>query len=155
MSEVDGWLEHYEKTHRDLSYPAVYWTAVLMTVLGVIGLLWSLPIPEEFFEISPLLNWGSAFLMATAVYYFIISIPLAIGLLPFVLGVAWLQLWLEQSDYSPIHVCAGLLAAGMIGLWLGHHRQRSIRAVLQDLQLIMIGPAWLMSVLYRRIGIPL
>ena len=126
-----------------------------MTVLGVIGLLWSLPIPEEFFEISPLLNWGSAFLMATAVYYFIISIPLAIGLLPFVLGFAWLQLWLEQSDYSPIHVCAGLLAAGVIGLWLGHHRQRSIRAVLQDLQLIMIGPAWLMSVLYRRIGIPL
>ncbi len=155
MSEVDGWLEHYEETHRDLSYPAVYWSAVLMALLGTVGLLWSLPIPDEFFEISPLLNWGSAFLMATAVYYFIISIPLAIGLLPFVLAVAWLQLWLEQSDYSPMRVCAGLLAAGVIGLWLGHHRQRSIGAVLQDLQLIMIGPAWLMSVLYRRIGIPI
>jgi hypothetical protein len=155
MSEVDGWLEHYEETHRDLSYPAVYWAAVLLVVLGVVGMLWSLPVPDEFFEISPLLNWGSAFLMATAVYYFIISIPLAIGLLPFVLGVAWLHLWLEQSDFSPIRVCAGLLVAGVIGLWLGHHKQRSIGAVLQDLQLTMIGPAWLMSVLYRRVGIPI
>ncbi len=154
MSEADEWLKHYEETHRDLSYPALYWAAVPTVVLGTVGLLWSLPVPDEFFEISPLLNWGSAFLMATAVYYFIISVPLAIGLLPFVVGVAAFQLWLEQSDYSLVRVCASLLAAGVIGLWLGHHKQRKIRPVLQDLQLLMIGPAWLLSVVYRRIGIP-
>ena len=155
MSEAGGWLEHYEETHRDLSYPAVYWAAVPTVVLGIVGLLWSLPVPDEFFEISPLLNWGSAFLMAATVYYFIISVPLAIGMLPFVLGVAALQFWLEQSGYSPIRVCAGLLAAGVIGLWLGHHKQRSIGPVLRDLQLMMIGPAWLLSVVYRRVGIPI
>ncbi len=155
MSEADGWLEHYEETHRDLSYPVVYWAAVPTVVLGVVGLLWSLSVPDEFFKISPLLNWGSAFLMATTVYYFIISVPLAIGMLPFVLGVAALQLWLEQSGYSPIRVCAGLLAAGVIGLWLGHRKKRSIGPVLQDLQLMMIGPVWLLSVVYRRVGIPI
>jgi len=154
MSEADTWLKHYEETHRDLSYPIVFWAAVLMVVLGTVGLLWSLPVPDEFVGISPLLNWGSAFLMATAVYYFIISVPLAIGLLPFVLGVAAFQLWLEQSDYSPIRVCTGLLVAGVIGLWLGHHKQRSIGPVFQDLQLMMIAPAWLLSVVYRRVGIP-
>ncbi len=46
MSEVDGWLEHYEKSHRDLSYPAMYWAAVLMALLGTVGLLWSLTIPD-------------------------------------------------------------------------------------------------------------
>ena len=71
--------------------PGVYtaWAdSVPMVVLGTVGLLWLLPTPDEFFNISPLLNWGSAFLMVTAVYYFIISVSLAIGMLPFILGVA-------------------------------------------------------------------
>lgn len=154
MTETDGWLARYEETHRDLTYPAIYWAAVPMVVLGTVGILWVLPIPDEFFEISPLLNWGTAFLMATAMYYFIISVSLAIGMLPFVVGVAGVQLWLAQSEFSPWRVSLGLLLAGIIGLWMGHRNQSSLRPVLQDLQLMMIGPAWILSVFYRRIGIP-
>ncbi len=154
MTETDGWLQHYEDTHQDLTYPMVYWAAVPMVVLGTVGILWNLPIPDQFFEISPLLNWGTAFLMATAVYYFIISVSLAIGMLPFLLGIAGVQNWLTNSDYSPLRVSIGLLVAGIIGLWMGHRNQGSLRPVLRDLQLMMIGPAWLLSVLYRRIGIP-
>ena len=154
MTETDSWLKHYEDTHQDLTYPVVFWAAVPMVVLGTVGILWTLPIPDEFFEISPLLNWGKAFLMAAAVYYFIISVSLAIGMLPFVLGVAGIQAWLGQSDYSAMHVSLGLLVGGIIGLWMGHRNESSLRPVLQDLQLMMIGPAWLLSVLYRRIGIP-
>ena len=80
MSEIESWLERYEDNHRDLANPLVYWAAVPMIVLGTVGILWYLPVPFEFHEISPLLNWGSAFLMVAAVYYFIISLPIAIGL---------------------------------------------------------------------------
>ncbi len=154
MNEIDGWLKRYEDSHRDMTYPAIYWAAVPVVVVGTVGILWALPIPDEFFEISPLLNWGTAFLMAAAVYYFIISVSLAIGLLPFVVGVAGIHTWLEQSDFSPLRVSIGLLAAGIIGLFMGYRNRSSLRPVLQDLQLMMIGPAWLLSVLYRRIGIP-
>ncbi len=154
MSETDSWLQLYEDTHQDLSYPVIYWAAVPMVVLGTVGILWTLPIPDQFFEISPLLNWGTVFLMATAVYYFIISVSLAIGMLPFLLGFAGIQNWLTNSDYSPLRVSIGLLVAGIIGLWLGHRNQGSLRPVIRDLQLMMIGPAWILSVLYRRIGIP-
>jgi len=154
MSETDIWLTRYESHHNNLTWPWVYWASVPMVVVGTVGALWNLPIPEEFYEISPLLNWGSVFLMAAAVYYFIISLSLAIGLLPFVVGVASLQVWLEQSDFSPPKVAAGLMAAGIIGLWLGHRNENGLRALVEDLQTIMIGPAWLLSVIYRRIGIP-
>jgi len=154
MTDSDGWLERYATGHNDLTYPVVYWTSVPMVVIGTVGLLWSLPIPMQFYEISPLLNWGSAFLMAAAVYYFIISLSIAIGMLPFILGIAAIQLWLEQSLYSHPHVSGGLFVAGTIGLWLGHRREPGLRPVLTDLQLMMIGPAWLLSELYRRLGIP-
>ncbi|MDH3613549.1 MAG: DUF962 domain-containing protein [Gammaproteobacteria bacterium] len=154
MTEVDNWLTRYEETHRDLTYPAVYWAAVPMVVLGTVGLLWTLPIPDEFFAISPLLNWGTAFLMAATVYYFIISVSLAIGMLPFIVGLAGVHMWLAQSEFSPLRVSIGLLFAGIIGLWLGHRNQKSLWPIVHDLQLMMIGPAWILSVLYRRIGIP-
>ena len=154
MTETDGWLARYEKTHSDITYPALYWAAVPIVVLGTVGILWTLPIPDEFFEISPLLNWGTTFLMATAVYYFIISVSLAIGMLPFIVGVAGVQMWLAQSAFSPLRVSLGLLLAGIIGLWMGHRNQRSLRPLIHDLQMMMIGPAWLLSALYRRLGIP-
>ncbi len=155
MTEAEGWLSRYEASHSNLTHPVIYWASVPMVVLGTVGALWILPVPAEFHDISPLFNWGTAFLMAAAVYYFIISVSLAIGMLPFVLGVAAFQIWLAQSDYSPLRVSAGLLAAGIIGLWLGHRNQSSLRPLIADLQLMMIGPAWLLSVLYRRVGIPL
>lgn len=154
MSENLSWLLRYEQRHTDLRNPVVYWAAVPMVVVGTVGLLWSLPIPVQFYEISPFLNWGSAFLIAATIYYFIISLSIAIGMLPFMLGLASLQLWLTASAYPALGVSVGLLVAGTIGLWLGRRGAGGIRAVLQDLQLMMIGPAWLLSVMYRRFGIP-
>jgi len=153
MTDTDDWLTRYEQTHENLRSPAVYWAAVPMVVVGLSGLLWSLPVPLEFQRISPLLNWGSTFLMVTAIYYFIISLSLAIGLLPFLLGLASIQLWLTNSGFDPASASGGLLLAGVIGLTLG--RAGALRAVIHDLQMMMIGPAWLLSVIYRRFGIPI
>ncbi len=155
MTETSGWLDLYERSHTDLSYPVIYWAAVPAVVVGTVGFLWVLPVPDEFIRISPLLNWGTAFLMVSAVYYFIISLSLAIGMLPFLLGVAGIHGWLEQSTFSPLRVSTGLLVAGVIGLWLGHRRGGAAVAVLRDLQMMMIGPAWLLATLYRRLGIPI
>lgn len=154
MSETDSWLLRYEQNHSDLNNPWVYWAAVPMVVAGTVGLLWSLPVPAEFHEISPLLNWGSAFLMAATIYYFIISLSIAIGMLPFLLGLAALQVWLTASIYPALAVSTGLAVAGTVGLAMGRRGAGGLRAVIEDLQLMMIGPAWLLSVIYRRFGIP-
>lgn len=154
MSEIDSWLERYERSHEDLHNPVVYWAAVPMLVLGTTGVLWYLPAPVEFQEISPLLNWGTAFLMATAVYYFIISLSLAIGMLPFLLGLAAVHSWLAQSPYPQLGVSIALLVAGTTGLALGRRGNGGPAAIVQDYQLMMIGPVWLLSVLYRRFRVP-
>jgi len=154
MTEIDNWLERYGESHQQLRNPIVFWASVPMVVLGTVGVFWALPIPLEFYEISPLLNWGSAFLMATTIYYFIISLSLAIGMLPFLLGIAAVQLWLAQAPYPALGVSTGLLAAGAVGLFLGRGGPGSIRRVLEDFQLMMIGPVWLLSILYKRFGVP-
>ena len=154
MSDVDSWLQRYEDTHQDLRNPVVYWAAVPMIVVGTVGILWDLPIPAEFREISPLLNWGSTFLMATAIYYFIISLALAIGLLPFLLGVAAVHQWLAAAPWPQSGISIALLASGTVGLILGRWGKGGFRGLIEDFQLMMIGPAWLLSVIYRRLRIP-
>ena len=153
MSDTLNWLTRFEQSHAQLRNPFVYWAALPMVIIGLVGLLWSLPIPEQFADISPLLNWGSAYLMATAIYYFIISLPLAIGMLPFLLGLATIQIWLSNSGLPAMGVATGLAVAGTVGLALG--RGHEIGKIFADLQLIMIGPIWLLSMIYKRVGIPL
>lgn len=154
MSETDRWLVDYGESHQDIESPFVFWLSVPMLVLGTVGLLWALPVPDEFVRISPALNWGSAFLMAAAVYYFIISMSLAIGMLPFMFGIATLQIWLAHSSLSPLWLSAALLLTSIIGLYISQLPNSSLRTLTHDIQLMMIAPLWILSNLYRRFGIP-
>ena len=155
MHETDQWLKDYGETHAGVAHGGLYWVAVLTLVIGTVGMLWSLPVPQAFMDISPLLNWGSAFLMAAVVYYFIISMPLAIGMLPFVFGIAAIHNWLLESPHSQIGISCLLFAASIAGLYVGQRGNGGLRAVFRDIQLMMIAPAWMLSELYRRFGIPL
>lgn len=154
MAETDSWLAHYEESHRNITHAPVYWISALALVFGTVGLLWAVPVPDEFVDISPILNWGTTFLLVAVVYYFIISLPLAIGMLPFIVVIVIFQVWLQWSSFSAVHASAGLLTAGLIGLYLGHYRGAGFRGVLRDVQLMMIAPVWLLSRVYRRLGIP-
>ena len=153
MSETDSWLKRFEQSLGDLRNPFVYCVAVPMVILGTVGTLWSVPTPHQFYEISPLLNWGSAFLMVAAIYYFIISLSLAIGLLPFLLGLAAIEMWLLRSEWPQQGISIALLVAGVTGIALA--RGGGLRQIVQDIQLMMIGPAWLLAKLYQRFGIPI
>jgi len=154
MPETDRWLAEYGERHEDINLAGIYWVAVLTLVIGTVGMLWSLPVPNEFARISPVMNWGSSFLMAAVVYYFIISMPLAIGMLPFVFGVAAVQIWLVESPHSIVRVSTTVFVLSLVGLFLGHRGRGGLKAVFHDIQLMMIAPVWLLSILYKRFGIP-
>jgi len=154
MAETDRWLRDYGASHRNITHAPVYWLSMLALIFGTVGLLWAIPVPEEFIEISPILNWGTAFLLATVVYYFIISLPLAIGMLPFIIIIVSFEVWLQWSPFSALRASAGLVVAGLIGLYLGHYRSAGLVGVARDVQLMMIAPVWLLSRLYGRLGIP-
>jgi hypothetical protein len=154
MPATDYWLDQFGKRHDATSYPALYRVSLLLLQIGVVALLWSLPVPVELQKISPLLNWGSMFLMASLVYYFIMSVALGLGMIPFVFGIAALQAWLAALPVTVPYVASTLIGCGVAGLVFGRLTHGGARAVLQDVQLMMIAPVWLLSVLYRRAGIP-
>ena len=154
MPETDRWLTDYGNSHCDLDYPVIYWLSVLLLVVATVGLFALLPIPEEFARISPVLNWATAFLMVAVVYYFIISISLAIGMLPFVFGLTTLQFFLTHSTLPLNRIVVGLFLFSIAGLFVGHRTRGGVKSVLVDIQMTMIAPIWILSRFYRRMGIP-
>lgn len=154
MADTDIWLTEFGERQSQASNPTIFWISMLLVLFGITGIGWSLPVPLAFEKISPLLNWGSALLMASAVYYFIISPSLGLGMLAFVLGVGAVQVWVSSLNLSPGYMASILVGTGIAGLSLGHYAAGGIRAVFRDVQLVMIAPLWLLSDIYKRLGIP-
>lgn len=148
----DNWLLFFERRMAGVQLKFVYWLSMLMLVLGLVGLLWAAPVPREFIEISPLLNWGSALLMVSAVYYFIISLPLAIGMLPFLIAIAAIEMWLLGSGLPVPGTSIAAIIAAASGLIIA---RQGLLAPFRDCMLVMIAPAFLLSLVYRKYGIPI
>lgn len=153
MREAEHWLDEYARDHQNPVNKTMHRICVPLIVVSLIGLLWSLPTPEAFLRISVALNWGTAFLLAAVVYYFVMSIPLALGMLPFVLLVVVIVNWMDGLP-GPLWLWSG---AGFVVAWIGQFYGHAVEgrrpAFFRDLQFLMIGPLWLLAALFRRFGI--
>lgn len=150
MQSADHWLRKYGGEE-----PAtpLRWICVPAIVIGLVGLLWALPVPQGFRASSPALNWGTVFLSAALVYYFMVSIPLAFGSLPFIAAVVLAVTWLDTLA-TPLWLSgAALLVTAWTAQWLSVRGGATPRSAFRDLQFLMLGPLWLLAHVYRRLGI--
>jgi uncharacterized membrane protein YGL010W len=153
MRTADDWFLEYGEGHRHAANKLLHWICVPAIVLSVIGLLWVVPVPRAWREISPGINWASIAMLAVLLYYSLISLPLALGMIP-VLGVMSGAVLLLAKLPWPLGLsCAGLLAAAWIGQFIGHAIEGRRPSFFKDLQFLLIGPLWLLGFVYRRFGI--
>ncbi len=154
MRTVEQWLQEYGESHRNSTNKTLHWICVPVIVVSLVGLLWSLPVPEAMREISPLLNWGSILLLAAVLYYFAMSRSLALGMTLFVGAVIVSILGLQNLPWPLWSVCLMLFVVAWIGQFIGHHYEGSRPSFFKDIQFLMIGPLWLLSFVYRKLRIP-
>ena len=154
MRPVDEWFDEYAQSHQHQSNKLLHWICVPLIVLSVIGLLWSLPVPAEFTEISPILNWATAFIMASIVYYFIMSYSLAFGMVFVMAGYIAVTSWLDSLSVPLWLISVTIFVLAWVGQFIGHAIEGKRPSFFKDMQFLMIGPIWLLAHLYRRAGIP-
>jgi uncharacterized membrane protein YGL010W len=150
---IDGWLAEYGESHRHPTNKTSHWICVPVIVFSLIGLLWSLPVPEAFVRISPAMNWAVLFAMAAVVYYFILSVPLGLGMVAVLAGMLSLSWWLDGRAVPLWVISVAIFVAAWIGQFVGHHIEGRKPSFFKDLQFLMIGPVWLLAFVYRRLGI--
>jgi uncharacterized membrane protein YGL010W len=154
MKTVDQWLAEYGESHRHPSNKVLHWICVPIIVVSLVGLLWSMPVPDAWREISPLLNWGVVLLLFGVAYYLTMSRSLAMGMLIFVAIVVGAIVLLERLSGSLWVICMALFAVAWVGQFIGHHYEGKRPSFFKDIQFLMIGPLWLLSFIYRKLRIP-
>lgn len=153
MRTVEQWLQEYGESHRDPTNKTLHWICVPVIVVSLIGLLWSLPVPDAWREISPLLNWGAMFLAASVLYYLAMSWSLALGMALFVGLVVLSIVGLQNLPWPLWSVCLALFVVAWIGQFIGHRYEGRRPSFFKDIQFLMIGPLWLLSFVYRKLRI--
>ena len=139
MSRAADLFERYGRHHRNPLNKALHWVCVPLIVWSVMGLLWSA---------TPLAAYAAT--AAALAFYLWLSVPVALGM-AVVLGVMLYSLsWLGERT---LIVSAAVFVAAWIGQFIGHAIERSRPSFLEDVRSFLVGPAWLLGFVYRRLRI--
>jgi uncharacterized membrane protein YGL010W len=149
---IQQWFDAYGESHQHPTNKAIHWICVPTIYFCVVALLWSIPSP-----LPDRLPGGWAAMVAAllvALFYIRLSVPVMVGMALFTGGCLLLCNTMERACPWPLWSVAMLLfVAAWIGQFYGHKVEGRKPSFLDDLQFLMIGPAWLMGSVYRRIGI--
>ena len=150
---IHEWLEAYGESHQNKTNKLIHWICVPGIFLTIAGLLWAIPVPGSMAEV-PYLNWGTLTLVPIILFYLRLSAKLAAGMTLFSAACVALVAWYaEQGPFGLAVTCLFFFVAFWILQFAGHKIEGKKPSFMEDLQFLLIGPAWVIGFTYRKLGI--
>jgi uncharacterized membrane protein YGL010W len=151
---ADQWFAEYGESHQDGTNEIIHWICVPLITFCVLGLLWSIPVPAALAGALPWFKWVYLFMLGALLFYFRLSQPLAFGLFGF-LSICYLLIeGLALLAWYPVwQCCLVLFVLAWIGQFIGHLIEGKKPSFFKDLVFLLIGPAWLMHFIYKKLKI--
>jgi len=136
---VDQLLAHYEESHRNPRNEAIHFVAIPLIMLSLVGLLYSL---------HP--GVAVAFLAASMVYYVRLS---AVFLATMTLVSAAMLAIVYAMGEQRLWLCIAIFVAAWIAQFVGHKIEGKKPSFFEDLQYLWVGPLFVLSKLFLKLGI--
>ena len=161
MKSIEQWIEEYGESHQNSTNKAIHWICVPLIMLSLLALISMIPFPIHditLFSINSekvLLNWTIIFLLFAIIFYLRLSISIAVGMLLIAIGMIASINWIELFDPTIWKSSLSIFVMAWIGQFIGHKIEGKKPSFFEDLQFLLIGPAWLLSFIYKKIGIRL
>ena len=157
MRRIDELLAEYGESHQNATNKTIHWICVPLIFFSIVGLIASIPsgFIQNISEGNPYANWATITLVVVLIYYVSLSIPLSFGMLLFGVLCLFVARILAESDIAPLWLISIIIfVVAWIGQFYGHKVEGKKPSFLKDVQFLLIGPAWLMHFIYRKLGIP-
>ena len=137
--KVDQLLAHYEESHRDPRNERIHFVAIPLIMLSLIGLL------------HVLHPWVAyAFILVSMVYYARLSTVFLAAMA--VLSVVALALVYAMGEYR-LTMSVAIFVGAWIAQFAGHRMEGRKPSFLEDLQYLWVGPIFVLSKLFLKLGI--
>jgi len=150
VRNVDALLSAYSKSHQNKTNKKIHWVCVPAIMFSLLGILWSLPFPVK---VSPLINWATALIILSVVYYFYLSWQLALGMLFNSLLMIMILQWIDGFPLPLWQIACAVFVVAWIGRFYGHHSEGKRPSFFKDIQFLLIGPVWLLADVYRKFNV--
>ena len=152
MTSVHEWLAEYGRSHTNPTNELIHWICVPLIYWSVYAAISDLPVPTALQGLPVALHWGLLVFLLVQTYYFILSPRLGLGLLLFNVVVIAVTAWLATVSPWPVwQVAAVVFVLAWIGQFIGHMIEGAKPSFFKDIQFLLIGPAWLMGFVFRKL----
>ena len=152
MRRIDRLFSEYGESHQNRVNEIIHWIFVPLIFFSIACFIWSLPFP---FYLGLGINWISVAIGLITSYYLLLSPTLAIGMFLIMIlnlyGILRLDAWAETPVWK---IALGIFAVSWVFQFAGHQIEGKKPSFLKDLQFLLIGPAWLLHFVYKKLGIP-
>ena len=148
---IDRWFASYSGDHRNDTNQAIHVFAVPAILWSVIALLWCIPVPGTLFQPGV---WAALAMFAAWLFYQRASRRLGVGMLLAFVALSALTWWLHGrlGTRGLLWLAVAVFVVAWIAQFVGHKIEGAKPSFLTDLVYLLIGPAWVLSKLYRRLG---
>jgi len=154
MASIHPLIDEYGASHTNPTNKLLHWICVPVIVWTVIALLWAIPFPAALHLDAIPLNWATVAIAAAMVYYISLSPRLSVGVLLFLMLLLWICAIVDEASPWPLwQVAVALFVLAWIGQFIGHMIEGKRPSFFKDLQFLLIGPTWLISWIYKKLGI--
>lgn len=148
MRTAESWFDEYGQSHQHATNKLIHWICVPLIFWSVLALIWSIPSPAAW------LNWAVAVAVAAQIYYIVLAPRLSVGIGLFMLASLLVCRLLETASPWPLwSIALAVFIAAWIGQFIGHQIEGRKPSFFKDVLFLLIGPAWLMGKVYRRLGL--
>jgi uncharacterized membrane protein YGL010W len=158
MRKIDQLLSEYGESHQNATNKTIHWICVPLIFFSIVGLIASIPsgLVQSFLgQGNVYANWATVTLILVTAYYVSLSIPLSIGMVLFALLCLYLAKVIVSFDIAPLWMVSVIIfVVAWIGQFYGHKVEGKKPSFFKDLQFLLVGPAWLMHFIYKKLGIP-
>lgn len=150
MKSINQWLDEYAVSHQNPSNKIIHFVCVPVIFFTLIGLLYGVKLPTLF---GLHITLAHVILVAVSIYYFMLSARLAIGLVIYACVCMILCHLIERVTGHLLIISIVLFVLAWIGQFWGHHIEGKKPSFLKDVQFLLIGPAWIMSFIFKKFGL--
>lgn len=157
MRKIDQLLSEYGESHQNVTNKAIHWICVPLIFFSVVGMLASIPsdwVQSVLGEGNPYANWATVALVIAIAYYATLSITLTMGMTLFTFVCLFVARIIAETGTPLWAVSIFIFVVAWIGQFYGHKVEGKKPSFLKDLQFLLIGPAWLMHFIYKKLRIP-
>lgn len=148
---IDRWFASYSGDHRNAVNQRIHVFAVPAILWSAIALLWCIPSPGTWFRPG---FWAGLAMFSAWMFYYRCSRKLGLGMLAQLVVMSGLTYWLHGrlGSVQLAYLALGVFVVAWIAQFIGHKIEGKKPSFFTDLTYLLIGPAWVLAKLYRRMG---